>query len=580
MAFRVLADHARTLAVCLNDKVGFSNEGVGYVARRILRRAIRYSNDILKLDKGLLSQMVKIAGDFMGFNLMVSVVDDEENLFFKTLIKGKMQYDKIKNEKNKLTGSDVFLLYDTYGFPKDLTELMAKEDGIEIDMTGFEDAKNAARELSKSLKNVITINFVFPETDDSLKYKKINDVEANLMAAVYKNEIVNELPLNEQACVVFDKTCFYGECGGQVGDTGFIKFYNAEEQVGLFEVEDTQIQRGYVLHLGKLISGRLTSNAKLLFDEERRNLISCNHSTTHILNYFLRKITETEQEGSLVDSKKCRFDFESKKLSDNDLIDLENNINDFVHSNATVSYDVYDRERVLADSSIIKMTNENYPDMVRVITMKNDKYLIKEVCGGTHVSNTSEIKLVKIISETGVKANTRRIIAVSNECALQVSEEGNNLLEQARLGKIVRLNSQLSLKDKKELEFLNNANLKKNSLELKSLIKSVEAKIDDSIKNHGLYVQELTEFSDYSPKEKKKLFSDISKKASLENEFFLFILVQDAYDISIFSKNGDKVLENLKKIFSDSIFRFSGQFIQGSIHKDIFDINAVLNLLK
>lgn len=580
VAFRVLADHARTLAVCLNDKVGFSNDGVGYVVRRILRRAIRYANDILKLQRGVLSEAVNKAGKFMGFRLDVSVINDEENLFFKTLVKGKNQYNKIKQEKGKLNGADVFLLYDTYGFPKDLTELMAREDGIEINMDGFEEARNIARDLSKSVKNIITINFDFEKTDDSYKYKRMNGISANLMAAVLNNEIVNDISVNQAATLIFDKTCFYGECGGQVGDTGIIEFYENDKIVGVFEVTDTQLQRGYVFHIGKLLNGKIFKSAKLVYDENMRQLIASNHSTTHILNYFLRKYISTEQEGSLVDSEKCRFDFEGKKLSDKDLFELEDLINRFVQSNAKVSVDVFDREDVLNDKSIIKMSNEKYPDKVRVITMKNEEHTIKEICGGTHVSNTSEIKLVRLMSETGVKANTRRIVAVSNITAMKVKEIGEEMLRQAQQGKSVSLHSCLSIKDRKKLDELNNLNLKKNAFELKQLTKAVETKIDENVKNQKFYVKELNEFENLSSKEKKKIFSDISKKVSSENEFFLYILINESYDISILSKKNESIFNILQSNFEGCNFRFNNNLIQGSIPYNIFNVEKILSLLK
>lgn len=589
VAFRVLADHTRTIAVCLNDRVAFSSEGAGYVLRRILRRAVRYSHDILNLEKGVLSQLVAKAAEFMGLDADVSVVDSEENLFFKTLVKGEIQFNKIVQEKGKLEGPDIFLLYDTYGFPKDLTELMATEKNIPIHLEGFEEAKNRAKELSKSTKSVITINFDFEKTDDSFKYTELNGIDAKLMAAVLDNEIVSVLPNGQISQLVFDRTCFYGKCGGQVGDKGVITFYDeSKDAVGTFDVQDTQIQRGYVLHEG-VLTGSLSPHAVLTYDSSLRSLIRCNHSTAHILNHFLRSFIDTEQQGSLVDSEKCRFDFDSKKLSDEVLESLEDKINRFVSSNALVETTIHTREEVMGDKSIIKMSNEEYPDKVRVISMSNGREMIKEVCGGTHVSNTSEIKLVRLLSESGVKANVRRIVAVSNIRAKEADENAQRLKRLLSSGATVNVDCLLSLSDRREIELLNKKNVKKASAELKECIRDLQKGIDEELLSFkvsammkgGVFSYDSSCISRFSKKDiLKSLCSLGSVILSQGITGFIFAKKDDEVLFCACTQDPISLLSRISEAFTSSSSRVANGLVQGSISSGEFDQDKLSGCLR
>ncbi|EOB13823.1 Alanyl-tRNA synthetase, mitochondrial [Nosema bombycis CQ1] len=301
VAFRVVSDHCRTISVCLHDRVEFSNDGQGYVLRRILRRAVRFSNDVLKLPKGCLSKIVEVS--FLNLNLRpvsLDVVDKEEELFLRTLQKGVDRFNKMTKNVKELSGKDLFILYDTYGFPTDLTEILARENKVKINYEGYEECKNRARELSKKVNTRITeIIANHPKTKDDFKYSK-NKISSKLLFYVLGKEIFCDfdlIPENVEIGFVFDETCFYAECGGQVGDTGEIRFYNEEGEIGKFEVKDVQNISGYVVHYG-VLEGFVSVNAVLEYNEDLRHDTAINHTSTHLLYFLLRKYISGDQRGS------------------------------------------------------------------------------------------------------------------------------------------------------------------------------------------------------------------------------------------------------------------------------------------
>ncbi|ELA42948.1 alanine-tRNA ligase [Vittaforma corneae ATCC 50505] len=582
VAFRVLADHSRTIAVCLNDNVSFSSEGVGYVLRRILRRAVRHAHDTLKLEKGVLSQCVAKAAECMGLEIDASVVDDEEALFLKTLVKGLNQLMKMYESKGRLDGPDIFVLYDTYGFPVDLTELIVKEKQIPFSMEGFNECVNKAKETSsKSNKKLVTVNFDFQKTDDSFKYTT-NGITAELKAAILDNESVSVLPEGALAILVFDRTCFYGESGGQVGDAGTVEFFDeSSRKIGVFDVQDTQIQRGYVLHIGQL-RGTASSSAKLTYNESIRSATRANHSSVHILNYFLRTFMKTEQQGSLVDSERARFDFESKKLSDSTLDSLEEKINQFITSNATVTVTAHPKDEVLSNQGIIKMADEDYPETVRVVTMCNGPVTIKEVCGGTHVSNTSEIKCVRLLSESGIKANTRRIMLVSGKKALEVDENAESLRKRLMAGEIVKIDCQLSISQKREIEGMNKDNLKRMQKELESSISSLKKEIETGLLNFrvssmgypDVFSYECAELSKFSRKEIVKSLGSLI--GSIDVACVLFAEKDGEVQFVARASEPENLCSKIESEFLSSTVRIVKDQLHGSIPKNCFSSERLL----
>lgn len=582
VAFRVLADHSRTIAVCLNDSVSFSSEGVGYVLRRILRRAVRYAHDTLMLPQGVLSQCVARAAECMGLDVDVSVVDGEEALFLKTLVKGLSQLMRMYEAKGRLDGPDVFALYDTYGFPVDLTELIVKEKQIPFSMEGFSECVNRAREASgKAGRKLVTVSLDFPKTDDAFKYT-VNGIAAELKAIILDNERVHDLPEGVQAALIFDKTCFYGESGGQVGDVGVVEFFGEKgRKVGVFDVQDTQIQRGYVLHIGRL-TGRTSPSARLTYSDAVRSATRANHSSVHILNYFLRTFIKTEQQGSLVDSEKARFDFESKKLGDDVLGSLEEKINRFVESNAAVTVTTHPRDEVLSDQRIIKMAGEDYPETVRVITMSSGPVTIKEVCGGTHVSNTSEIKRVRLLSESGVKAGTRRIVLVSGKRALAVDENAESLRKRLVTGEVVKIDSQLSISQKREIEGMNRENLRMMQRELESSLSSLRSEIGasflsfrvSSMGHPSVFSYECAELSRFSRKEILKALGSLV--GAVGAACVLFTEKDGEVHFVARASEPENLCSRIEAGFLSSTVRIVKDQLHGSIPKSCFSSEKLL----
>ncbi|CAG2100833.1 unnamed protein product [Medioppia subpectinata] len=287
--------------------------------------------------------LVQVAAELMEMKIDTNGIEIEEVMFKKTLRRGLQQFSKIVEAKKKLDSEDVFLLYDTYGFPKDLTNLMAEEKNIEVSMDNFDKLVEEAKEKSRTRKeSPITINFNFEKTDDSYKYDG-NGISAHLQGIVLNNELVDSLEENKKGYLIFDRTCFYSESGGQVGDKGLITF----------------------LSNGKKVGGKTSSECTLEFDETRREKIRANHSAGHLLGHFIRDfVPDAEQRGSYLDEFKTTYDFTSNKLSDEVLMQLETKMNDFVRSNGSV--EVLNVKKDELDSSITHMKNVDYPELIFV----------------------------------------------------------------------------------------------------------------------------------------------------------------------------------------------------------------------
>lgn len=587
VAFRVLADHCRTMAVCLSDNVSFSSDGVGYVLRRILRRAVRYAHDILKIESGVLSKIVSHCSDILELPINVSVIDSEEALFNKTLQKGVIKVDKIAKTKGSIDVSDVFLLYDTYGFPKDLTELMAREKNIPICLDGFEELKTKAQEASRSTKSTITINFGFEKTVDKFKYSE-NNLSATLMSAVLNNEevFISEKDYNDEKMhLVFDKTCFYAEKGGQVGDQGIINFYDGENIVGTFKVIDTQNIRGYVVHEGSL-TGKLSKNAKLIYDADLRAKTAANHSSCHILYYFLNTFFPTKQRGSHVNSERCRFDFDGKKVSDSILKELEDKMNLFIGSSAKRTIEIISHEAALADSSL-HLEDGDYTDGVRIVKFSNGETTISDPCGGTHVESTADIRKVRIISEMGTMANIRRIMLVSDDKADEVDKNAEYLKAKLLKGECVTYDCLLSIFDKAEIDAMNKKNIKENQKKIADKSKSIIEELKNNIlifKVNKLLSNKIFNFrtevsEEFSKKDINKLISNLTSQV-LSETFSTLIFVNKGAEsfISIVSKDAENITEKLNAVVGSNVFRNIKGVVQGN-NSGNFDVSVIETVL-
>jgi len=478
-AYRVVADHVRTLTFAISDGGIPNNVGRGYVVRRVLRRGARYARKYLNTEIGeFFSRIVPTLVNQMGDMFpdirkkqsdVIDILNEEERSFARTLDRGEAMFEKYaqqcKDQGTKdLSGADVWRLYDTYGFPVDLTKLMAEERGLNIDDKAVEEAQEKAREASKgekkALADVVKLDVhdlgklekmtEVPKTEDHYKFGRV-DITAKVKAIYHAKNFVQstkDVPEGGQIGILLDRTCFYAEQGGQEFDMGRLII----DDVAELEVQNVQVYAGYVLHTGSMKYGsfKIDDSITCEYDEERRAPIRNNHTGTHILNYALREVLgdEINQKGSLVAREKLRFDFSHKSgLSDKEVAEVEDISTKYIRQNT----EVYAKDVPLATAREITgvraVFGETYPDPVRVVSVgvpvedllaepKNEQWakVSVEFCGGTHVLNTQEIKELIIIEESGIAKGIRRIIAVTGEDARDVQRVAEEFgLELKRL---------------------------------------------------------------------------------------------------------------------------------------------------
>uniref|UniRef100_A0A7M4DVD4 Alanine--tRNA ligase n=1 Tax=Crocodylus porosus TaxID=8502 RepID=A0A7M4DVD4_CROPO len=464
MAYRVLADHARTITVALSDGGRPDNTGRGYVLRRILRRAVRYSHEKLSAPKGFFATLVDVVVQSLGDafpelkkdpDMVKDIINEEEVQFLKTLSRGRRILDrKIQSlgDSKIIPGDTAWLLYDTYGFPVDLTGLIAEEKGLAVDMEGFEEERRNAQLKSQGkgtgVEDLIMLDIYAIEelraqglevTDDSPKYSYTSDPSGvyefeNLMATVKairrEKTFVEEVSTGQECGIVLDKTCFYAEQGGQIYDEGYlVKADDYSEDKTEFTVKNVQVRGGYVLHVGTVYGSlKVGDQVHLYVDEPRRRPVMSNHTATHILNFALRSVLgEADQRGSLVAPDKLRFDFTAKgAMSTQEIKKTEKIANQMIEEAKTV----YAKDCPLAAAKAIQglraVFDETYPDPVRVVSIgiPVDDLLADpsgpagsvtsvEFCGGTHLQNSSHAGPFVIVSEEAIAKGIRRIVAVT-----------------------------------------------------------------------------------------------------------------------------------------------------------------------
>ncbi|KAF8096636.1 hypothetical protein N665_0304s0001 [Sinapis alba] len=467
MAYRVVADHIRTLSFAIADGSRPGNEGREYVLRRILRRAVRYGKEILKAEEGffngLVSSVIRVMGDTFTElkeheKKITEIIKEEEASFCKTLAKGIEKFQKAGQavQGNTLSGEDAFVLWDTFGFPLDLTQLMAEERGLLVDVDGFNKAMEEARERSRSAQNKQAGGSIVMDadatsklhkagvlaTDDSSKYTWFKDHESEVKAIYTGSAFLESSAAGDNVGLVLTSSSFYAEQGGQIFDTGLI-----EGSFGTFNVCNVQIFGGFVLHIGYLSkeTGVVSVGDKVTckVDYERRKLIAPNHTCTHMLNFALKEVLgdHIDQKGSIVLPEKLRFDFShGKPVDPEDLRKIEAIVNKQIKD----ELEVFSKESVLSEAKRIKglraVFGEVYPDPVRVVSIgrrvedlladpENDEWssLSSEFCGGTHITNTREAKAFALLSEEGIAKGIRRVTAVTTECAFDALNVASSL---------------------------------------------------------------------------------------------------------------------------------------------------------
>ncbi|ORD94438.1 SYA [Enterospora canceri] len=580
VAFRVVADHARTLAICLYYGVSFGNEGIGYVLRRILRRAVRFASEVLQIRENSLSKIVQKAADCLELGQVdVSQIDAEENMFKQTLKKGILQFDKLVKD-NRLTSESVFKLYDTYGFPRDLTELMAQEKGVICETKDFEKHLQEQKERSKTKKETpITIELQFDGTDDSFKYdEKQVELDAKLLVCIKENELVefDKAESGETYQLIFNRTNMYGECGGQVGDTGTIEFIKENKKVGEFTVVDTKILRNYIVHYGKL-EGVVTEKVVIRRDQERRMKIRNNHSTCHILGDLVTVYIDedAEQQGSYVDEFKCTYDFNySGKITDEKLKVLEDAVNEFIKSNSPVEVLSMSKKEV-AENNVHLMPNVKYPDPLRIIKMTHVNGMVfMEPCGGTHISKSSMIRKVRIVSEAAVSGGRRRIICVSGELADECDLNADEAKKSIENGTLARLeDKQMSVYMKRRLTVLNRDLIRKKNKAITERISTLVEETQNEIllnklnsintKTNKVILKEIDELKTDKKTQVKAMALVCECFAKKEMDAFVTMKVGEEVLVAAFRKNGKEIYKKIAEKYEK--MRVSRDMLQGTL---------------
>ncbi|MDE4053618.1 alanine--tRNA ligase [Glaesserella parasuis] len=439
-SLRVIADHIRSCAYLIADGVMPSNEGRGYVLRRIIRRAVRHGN-ILGAKSAFFYQLVPTLAKAMGQAGEIltqkqahiqKALKAEEDQFARTLERGlALLEDALAKVENKvLSGEVAFKLYDTYGFPLDLTADVCRERSITIDEAGFEREMQAQRARAQASSNFGTDYNNVIKVNGSTEFNgyEVTECEATVVALFSNGKAVEAIQSGENAVVVLDRTAFYGESGGQVGDSGVIA-----SEICNFEVNDTQKYGQVFGHIGQLASGTLSvgDKVKAEVNTTRRHAITLNHSATHLLHSALRQVLgdHVAQKGSLVSENSLRFDFsQGEAISKADLEEIERIINTKIRENIVVTTEVMDLESA-KQKGAMALFGEKYGDRVRVVDMT--AAFSVELCGGTHVKQTGEIGLFKVVSEGAVAAVVRRIEAVTGDNAIVLLHQQQQILNQS-----------------------------------------------------------------------------------------------------------------------------------------------------
>ena len=435
IAFRVIADHLRAVCFAIADGQLPDNGGAGYVIRRILRRAVRYGYSFLGLEKPFLTDLVPgfvstFKEVFPGLEeqgpFVKKVVEQEEKSFLNTLNKGLKLFDEFSSKgKKDVSGKDAFELYDTFGFPIDLTQLLAKEKGIEVDLDGFKAALQQQKDRSRADAKKESGDWIIVTDDEKEEFVGYDYTETTVKITRYREV---ETKGKKQYNLVFNLTPFYAESGGQVGDKGVLIGNDDEEKIG---INDTLKENQLIVHVADKLPSNLNQTFVAKVNAEKRTATTLNHSATHLLQAALREVLgdHVAQKGSLVNEKHLRFDFSHfQKVEKAEIEQIENKVNAKIREAVALE----EARNVPFDEAVSKgamaLFGEKYGDTVRVITF--DKDYSVELCGGTHVRNTAHIGSIKIVHEGAVAAGVRRIEAITGSKVDAHIKDKMNLLEE------------------------------------------------------------------------------------------------------------------------------------------------------
>lgn len=577
IALRVVADHIRAIAFTIADGQLPSNNGAGYVIRRILRRAVRYGYSYLGLEQPFLCNLVTpLAAQFADVfpelkaqeSFVINVIREEETAFLRTLASGIKRIENL----NQIDGKIAFELFDTYGFPLDLTKLIAAEKGWAIDEKEFDKEMAAQKERARAAAATEQGDWVVLGDDGRSDFIGYDYTESDVHLTKYRSVKQKDKVLFQ---LVLDKTPFYAESGGQVGDTGFIDFSGEK-----IEVLDTKKENDLVVHWVKKLPANFEAIAHAKVNTQRRNDTKKNHSATHLLQAALREVlgTHVNQKGSLVNSEHLRFDFSHfNKMTQEEIARVEQIVNEKVMQNITLD----ERRNVpIADAEKMGATmlfGEKYGEFVRVITF--DEKFSRELCGGTHVSSTGEIGFFKIVSESSVAAGVRRIEAVTGKKAIQLADDAINKLADVTAA----LNhSKDILKSIEKLKEENNE-LKKQLLHFEDkAIANLKKQILASIENIGTAkFYAATNLDINSVEALRKLGIQLTQELKENFVLLLSSSVNGKYPVhlrvaSSFGVNGNQLLKELSQNIGGG---GPADFVQASAG-NIQDVNMLISNLK
>jgi alanyl-tRNA synthetase len=559
VAIRVISDHVRAVAFSIADGQLPSNTGAGYVIRRILRRAIRYGFTFLDKKEPFIFRLVDVLSKKMGAafpeikaqkQLIENVIKEEEASFLRTLDQGLVLLNGIVSETkgDTVSGEKAFELYDTYGFPIDLTALILSEKGLKLDEEGFNNELQKQKKRSRAASEVSTDDWTILVDDAEQEFIGYDILEANVKITRYRK--ITSKKEGEMYQLVFNLTPFYPEGGGQVGDKGYLEDAHGD----VVYILDTKKENNVIIHFAKNLPKHINETFKAVVDAKQRYRTECNHTATHLLHQALREVlgTHVEQKGSAVHSKYLRFDFSHfSKLTIEELRDVEN----FVNARIDEKLPLQEKRNIpmqqAIDEGAMALFGEKYGDTVRAVRFGQSI----ELCGGTHVKNTADLWHFKIVSEGAVAAGIRRIEAITNDAVKDFYIENNNAYFEM---KNLLNNAQEPVKALKLL-IEENANLKKH---IEQLLKDKAKHVISELKNELTEVngiQFLTKKLDLDAAGLKDVCFELGGQYS--NLFLLFGAERDGK--ALLSCYISKELVTNRGINAGTIVRELGKFIQG-----------------
>ncbi len=559
IAVRVISDHLRAVAFSIADGQLPSNTGAGYVIRRILRRAVRYGFTFLNTKDPFIYKLVdtlikQMGGAFPELkkekNLITNVIKEEEASFLRTLDQGLVLLDSVieKAESKTISGVKAFELYDTFGFPIDLTALILRERGYDLDQKGFEAALAKQKDRSRSATKIATGDWETLTQDTQEEFVGYDTLETQIQIVKYRK--VASKKDGEMYQLVFNRTPFYPEGGGQVGDKGYLEASNGE----VVYIVDTKKENNLIVHFSKNLPRKPKESFKAVVDNKQRSRSASNHSATHLLHQALRKVlgTHVEQKGSMVHSGSLRFDFSHfSKLTDEELLEVQ----DFVNARIKEELPLEEKRNIpyqqAIDQGAIALFGEKYGDAVRAIKFGNSM----ELCGGTHVSNTSSIWHFIITSEGAVASGIRRIEAITGDAAKQYYIDRSNAF--TALQKSLN-NAQDPVKAVTSMQEQNSALQKQVAQLLKEKAKNIKGDLkNEVVELNGVHF--LTKELDLDAAGLKDLAFELG--GEIDNLFILF--GSKANDKALLTCYIDKQLVSSKGLDAGKIVRELGKHIQG-----------------